>query len=660
MAVCKVKKLELAAHAQHRSKILRTVRKLGSVHISDVSELLPETESEAPAFLGQAIEQIESRLSRKRNCLEFVEKYVSKPSLSESLLKTRLVFTPDELESCLADFNTDRFHDRCKEYGREIAEIEGSIEKNEALMEDVAYWSDMDHPFELIRDTATVRVTLGICETRAYNPMIDELSEATPLIHAEIVERSRTSVSSLVAYHESAEETVSAIFRQYGWRAVRFPDLTGTPTEVLESLRSQNRELLDRGRELREEIIKDLVPERERLLLLLDHYSLELEALKIQHKFVFTSRTFLISGYVVASGEEELRRQVGEITNAVEIKCSDPGPDDRVPILLENHRFIEPFSLITEMYGRPQYTELDPTPFLAPFFILFFAICLGDAGYGLILAVGSYLAIKKLKLQGGAKKLAQILFAGGLANIAVGLVTGTIFAIQSASLPSPLRALILFSPTEQVLTFLYLAFGLGVLQVLFGIGLKMANNIRNGNVAAAVMDQALWMLFLISIVPLVYKGIFGGQVGEAVISLATPSAKILAVGLILTQGRHFKIILFRPLMGALKLYDAMGYFGDVLSYARLLALGLATAYLGMAFNDMAKMCLEIPYGIGYVVAALILVFAHIFNLVINCLGAFIHSLRLQYLEFFSKFFTGGGEAFNAFAEEREHTVVQSG
>jgi V/A-type H+-transporting ATPase subunit I len=117
-------------------------------------------------------------------------------------------------------------------------------------------------------------------------------------------------------------------------------------------------------------------------------------------------------------------------------------------------------------------------------------------------------------------------------------------------------------------------------------------------------------------------------------------------------------VFLRPLRGLLKLYDTMGYFSDVLSYARLMALGLATAFLAMAFNDMARLCLEIPYGIGYVLAFLILVFSHLFNLAINCLGAFVHSLRLQYLEFFSKFFTGGGEPFVPFAENREFTVVQ--
>ena len=659
MTVCRVKKLELVAHAQCRGELLKVLRRHGSVHISDVRELLSEPETRAPEFLQKSIDRIESVLSRIRSCSDFVEKFVTKPSFAESLLKSKPVFTADELDECLAGFDIEKIHAKCKGFEEEIAENRSRMGKNEALMEDIAYWSDMDYPFGLIRDTATTRVTLGICEARAYNPMIEELSEATDLFHAEIVERSRTYVSSVVAYHHSAEETAGAILRQHGWRAVKFPDLKGRPAEVLERLRLLNRELLKSNDELRRQIIKELVPLREKLLLLLDHYTQELETLKIQSNFLFTSSTFLVHGWVVASQEEDLRQRLKEATSVFEMKCSDPEPDDDVPILLKNNPLFEPFSLITEMYGRPQYTEFDPTPLLAPFFIFFFAVCLGDAGYGLILAIGSLLALKKLELQGGSKKLAQILFLGGLANILIGLLTGGIFGIASTELPAPLKALVVFSPTEQVLMFLYVAFGLGVIQVLFGIGVKMANNIRHGNISSAIMDQGLWMLFLIALVPLVYKGLFGGDVAQRVISPASATAKVAALGLVLTQGRHVKFVVARPLMGALKLYDAMGYFGDVLSYARLMALGLATAYLGMAFNDMAKMILGVPYGIGYVLAALLLIFSHMFNLIINCLGAFIHSLRLQYLEYFSKFFTGGGRPFKAFAEESEYTMVQS-
>jgi V/A-type H+-transporting ATPase subunit I len=694
MAVCKVKKLELVAHTQHRGEILRVLRRLGSVHISDVRELLsgPESENEAPAFLEKAIEQMESRLSRKQYCLEFLERYIPKPSFTESLLKGKPVFTARELEDCLATFATDGFYDQCKEFEKEISDNESRIEKNETLIEDVAYWRNMDSPFESISDTATTRVKLGISDARTYDQMIAEIDEASSLFYEQVVDRSNASVSTLMAYHKSVEETVAPILRQHGWREVRFPDLRETPAEVQSRLRDENAELRERNLRLQEQIQKELAPSYEKLLLLIDHYTQELEALKIQHSFLFTSSAFLLTGWMIARQEEELKNQVAEVTNAVEIKCSDAGPEDEVPILLDNGRFAQPFGLVTELYGRPQYTEFDPTPLLAPFFAVFFGICLGDGGYGLILTVGSLLALKKLPLQGGARRLVQILLISGIATTIFGFLTGGIFGIEAARLPSPLKQLVIFNPTTEITTFLYLAFAIGIFQMIFGIGTKVTHSMQEGDIAGALLEQGIWILFILSAAPLGFKYLFGGEVGPAVISIGLGGTVLFSIIIVRFGARRqidFKVKRLSEriglnlrediqdkvdylLSGALFLLgrlglgivfflkNVIGYFGDVLSYSRLMALGLATAFLGMVINQIAGLALGIPYGIGLVMFVLILVFGHTFNLVVNCLSAFVHTLRLQYLEFFSKFFVGGGEPFTPFAEERKYTSIQLG
>ncbi len=692
MAVSKVKKLQLVAHARCRGEILTVLRRLGTVHISDVSEILPEAENAFPPFIDKTIEQVETRLARIRFCSDFLNKFVDKPSFLEALVTPKPIFTPEELESRLADFDTDHFHDQCKQNERELADIGGQIEKNETLAEDVGHWRDLDCAVEHIHDAETTRLTLGICELSAYEPMVEEISDATDLFHQEIIGRSRTAISMLMAYHTSAEDTVAPILRQYGWRAVRFPGLEGAPTEVLERLGELNKTLGERREELRERIIKDLVPKRDTLLLLLDHYAQELETLRIQHKFLFTSHTFRINGWVVAKGEEELRRQVEQTTDVVEIQCSDPGPDDEVPILLSNHRMVEPFALVTELYGRPQYTEFDPTPLLAPFFAVFFGICLGDGGYGLILIIGSLLALKKLPLQGGTKRLVQMLLASGIATTIFGVITGGIFGIEVVKLPSILQSLVIFNPTEDIIGFLYLAFAIGIFQMLFGIGVKVVHSVREGDITAAILEQGIWIFFIISIAPLGFKYLFAGEVGADIISLGSKGSVLTGIIIILFGARQqitFKVmrlckhiglgslgdvqdtvdyvlsgILFflgRLSLGILFFFKSLiDYFGDVLSYSRLMALGLATAFLGMVINQIATMALGIPYGVGLVLFVAILVFGHTFNLVINCLSAFVHTLRLQYLEFFSKFFVGGGVPFTPFAEERKYTSIQLG
>jgi len=247
---------------------------------------------------------------------------------------------------------------------------------------------------------------------------------------------------------------------------------------------------------------------------------------------------------------------------------------------------------------------------------------------------------------------------GGIATIFVGLFTGSIFALPLGELPEFLRDILLFDPTRQVLLFLYLTFAIGLFQILFGLGLKMTMSFRNHDYVGALADQGLWMLVLLAVAPLVYRYLFGGAVDAEVLAVAKTTSLVLVGPLVLGRGRQSKFFLM-PLMGLLNsMRDALGFFGDTLSYARLMALGLSSAFLAMTINDIAHLVLPIPYGLGIVLALFVLVFGHVFNIAIATLGAFVHSLRLQYLEFFSKFFTGGGIPFEPFAETRENIIVR--
>ncbi|GAB4338253.1 MAG: V-type ATP synthase subunit I [Candidatus Abyssubacteria bacterium] len=660
MAVSKVRKLQLIAHAECREEILKTLRSLGAVHISDVREFLPDADTEYPAFLEHSLVQVKEKLARIMYSLLFLERFIQKGSFLESLLKTKPVFTPQELEQCLTGFDADSFYEECNSIEKEMAENDSQIEKKEALAEDVALWLRLQLPLEEIRDTKTTVVSMGICDGRACTPLLEELSEATPLYHAEVVERSQHTVSTLLIYSKSVDDIVTPILRKYGWRPVRFIGLTGTPSEAFDRLREQIRELRQRNEELRHMVSREMAPTREKLLLLHDQYSEELKSLQVQSNFFFTNRTFLVTGWTLAKEEQHMRRRLRQVTQVVELRCSDPAPGDKIPILIENPPAVRPFSLITELYGRPQYTEFDPTPLFFPFFVLFFGVCLGDAGYGIVLMLISWGVLKKFEIRGGARSLLQILGWGGFSSAVVGLLTGGIFGIETTKLPVALQRIMLFNPTRQVVLFLYIAFLLGLIQVLFGIGVKMVRDFRDGNIAAALIDQALWILLLISITPVLYKYLFGGRVADSTATLAAKASLVVAIPLVIGRGRGARIIFLRPLWGLLlSLRDALGFFGDVLSYARLMALGLATAFLAMTINIIAELLIGIPYGLGYVCAILILVLGHSFNLAINCLGAFVHTLRLQYLEFFSKFFIGGGEPFKPYTEERRFTIVRA-
>ncbi|NLX71520.1 MAG: V-type ATP synthase subunit I, partial [Clostridiales bacterium] len=300
-----------------------------------------------------------------------------------------------------------------------------------------------------------------------------------------------------------------------------------------------------------------------------------------------------------------------------------------MPVLLSNAKLVEPFEVITELYSLPDPRGLDPNLYMAPFFFVFFGMMLSDAGYGIITSLLAGYALYKFKLAGTGKKFAAMLFLCGISTVIWGAIFGGWFGDLITLKP------LWINPLDNPLSVLILSFVMGVVQIYAGIILNAYKNIRAGHVADALMDQGLWLVLLTGLLMFVKPELT--SVGKYMAALG-------AIGLILTQGRAQKSIIKKFTSGVLSLYDITGYLSDVLSYSRLLALGLTTGVIATVINTMAKTVAGNI--IGYIVMALIIVGGHVFNLAINVLGAYVHSSRLQYIEFFSKFYDSGGRAFD--------------
>jgi len=340
----------------------------------------------------------------------------------------------------------------------------------------------------------------------------------------------------------------------------------------------------------------------------------------------------------------------------------DPESGEDVPIDLRNNGVVTPFEFVTTLYGRPSYWEFDPTPLLAPFFILFFALCLSDGGYGMVLAIVSFILMKKMQ-PGGGRKLMQLLFMGGLATAAVGALTGGWFGIEDGNLPWWIHSIRIklgtgerFNPLFHPMQMLDFVFLLGIAQIFTGLAIRMIADFRDKRWLDGILDQLVWIVFLAFLAPLGANFILGKELPAEFMSVARKGAMIMGLVVVATGARKNRNPVMKVLGGVLKLYDVVGYFGDVLSYARLLALGLATGAIAVAINGVAGMTGGIPV-VGMVAAVIVLIGGHLFNLTVNCLGGFVHSARLQYLEYFSKFFQGGGHEFSPFRTQRRYSVV---
>ena len=367
-----------------------------------------------------------------------------------------------------------------------------------------------------------------------------------------------------------------------------------------------------------------------------------------------TDSSVVLEGWINAAKRSALEATCAEKNIAAIMSDLEPNEGEEPPVDIVNNSFIQPFEVVTRLYGMPGHKDLDPTLFLAGFFFLFFGLSLTDVGYGVFLMAVAIMILTLFKVAPVVRTFAKLLLFMGLGSALVGLLFGGYLGIAPEALPSWLRAIQVFDPIGNPLPVFYLALGLGVFQVMVGMFLKIYSDAKNGELMNGILDQGPWLF--VFFVAIAYLGVTTGYA-----NFATPDQLInlIYVGLVLVvlaSGRKGKTILEKVQSAALSLYNSIGYFSDILSYSRLLALGLATTALAFAVNLIAEIVSGTPV-VGPVLAIVVLVIGHLFTLAVNTLGAFIHSARLQFVEFFGKFIAGTGREFKPLKRTAEHITI---
>ncbi|MEW5901539.1 MAG: hypothetical protein AB1715_08780, partial [Acidobacteriota bacterium] len=377
---------------------------------------------------------------------------------------------------------------------------------------------------------------------------------------------------------------------------------------------------------------EELSIHREKLARLYDLYHNERERILSSRLLGETEKVIYLEGWVMAADEGKLRAVLEPYAEASDLCLRPPHLDEEPPVMLDNPKPVRPFEVITRLYGLPQRGTIDPTLPLAPFFFIFVGLCLSEAGYGAVISLLSLLYWKSAKPKGNALLFTRLLFLLGISNIILGTLVGGWFGF-------PIRKLLLIDALQEPMKFIILALGLGFIQVWFSTLLGLIGGLKQKNTIQAIFVQGGWLLLVPSLV--IYALTKNGTAGilalagaAGVVFFAAPKRNPLA--------RFFG--------GLYSLYDISKYVGDILSYTRLFALGLSTGVIAMVVNTLARTALGIP-GVGWLFAALVFLFGHVFNLFISFLGAFVHSMRLQFVEFFARFFQPGGKPFRPFRME---------
>lgn len=359
----------------------------------------------------------------------------------------------------------------------------------------------------------------------------------------------------------------------------------------------------------------------------------------------------VITGWIPASWVSRFSQRIADVFPDVFIESVDPEERDTVPILFQNNALVRPFEAVTDLYGKPAYHELDPTGPLAIFFLISFALALTDAGYGIVIMIATFIAERFLRLNHEMQKMMRLLFFGGAMTVVMGALTGGWFSIDLSALSDgPMKSILLgvklIDPLKQPIVFLATIFGFGVIQLMYAWVVRGIYHWKKGDKVIAIMDDFSWTTLVATIMLWLAssKGFF-------LVSYALPLKWLMYAAILFivgTQGRSSKNIFLRIGGGVLSLNALIAFVSDMLSYSRLLALGLATGIIGLVVNLIASMVHESIPALGVVLAGVVLLVGHVFNLGINALGAFIHSGRLQFVEFFPKFLEGGGVAFRPF------------
>lgn len=526
---------------------------------------------------------------------------------------------------------------------RRLGEIESERTKNEALRATLAPWLTVDVP--LGGADGALSVFFGTVGLNVTNDALKALADSLDgLLTWQQASSDRSLRYLLVMCHGSVKERALSALRDLGFSTVSFRGMTGTAKENDKAL-AENLAALEKERQEIEQRIAGLGGKREALLEASDRAAIALRREEAKSRLVGTDKVFLLEGWLPADRCAALEKALEPFTCAIETR--EPTEDEypQVPVQLKNNKLTRPLNMVTEMYSLPAYGTLDPNPLMAPFFILFYGIMMADMGYGLLMMIASVIISKKYRPKGTSGELFSLLGLCGISTFIMGALTGGFFGdflTQLVAIVSPGTVFALpklFDPLDDLTMILIGSMALGMVQIVTGMAISLIEKCKRKKFLDAFFEEITWWIVFIGIALLALgKGVAVLYVGCALVLLGP-----------IVQGKGWG-----KLTGVFgSLYNHVtGYFGDILSYTRLMALMLAGSVIAQVFNMLAAM----P---GNVIAFIIIsMLGNAMNFGLNLLGCYVHDLRLQCLEFFNKFYVDGGKPFRPMTLDTEYVDLQ--
>ena len=635
MAIVKMKGLRLLAMRSDREALLELLQGMGCVEIEEPNEdpkvwqgLLSQTDGVLSHPDGEALSQAREDLQAAQRALAVLKRHGD---------KGRGFLTPRPQLTCAQLMEGEKqgrqaVH-QVLEADRHLAALEAQHGKLLTQRAALAPWLELNIPLdtpstqEMIVQFGTV--TAGV----ALEQVQREVEGASELAQLTQASADRDVRYCLLVCHVSAQEEVFQVLRDYGWSRMNLSGWTGTAKENDQRIAKELEENEQQTAQA-EAQLGQLTELAEPIRQAADRASVNINREEGRSRLLDTEKTFLLEGWVPEEKWPELESQLKNYPCAWELR--DPTEEEypKVPVKLKNNWLTRPLSMVTEMYSLPAYNGLDPNPLMAPFFILFYGIMMADMGYGLLMMIASVVVLKKARPRAGMHNFFALLGLCGVSTFIMGAVTGGFFGDfipQIIKLFNPESTFVwfwppLFTPLEDTMMILVGAMALGFVQILVGMAISLVKKVRRGQVMDAVWEEITWYV--------VFAGLGLAILGVTKVVLIVGGIMVLA-GPILTEKGFGKIT---GIFGSL--YNHVtGYFGDILSYSRLMALMLAGSVIAQVFNTLGA----IPGNV--VIFIIISLLGNTLNFALNLLGCYVHDLRLQCLEYFNKFYEDGGKPF---------------
>ena len=667
MAIVEMRRLSIYSTKNNRKKILEFLQEIGAMEIDEIQS--DEVPFEKMDTSGERI-RFQKIADEFDHVIELLSKYddSKKPLLNLE----NDVITPEEFREI--EKNRRNYYSQAKdvlELERSIFESKATITRKQNKIATLSPWSKLDIPLNSEK-TKTTKILIGtfpdiISEERLAEIISNGLGDDIP-VTSEILYSENQITNVCVVAHNSVADQVEENMRSCGFSKLPFLSHR-IPVKAIEK-RENDIVIEEKNIADAEEKIKgyvDLIP---KFKIASDYFRTRSEKYRVLGTLPQSNKVFFLQGWVEAAQAESISKLLEEKYGAVvEIEQDD----EAAPIKLHNNHFSEASEGVLESYGLPTHGRVDPTFVMSLFYVFFFGMMLSDAGYGIIMALGCAIVLLKFpRMASGTNKMLRLFFWCGLSTTFWGFMFGGFFgdaidviAHTFFEVPETTQVLkpLWFAPLENPMRLLIWCMLFGMIHLYAGLGMKGYEYLKNKDIVGFISDVLAWYMFVTGLVLMLLPTQIFASIAQMEFNfpdwLGILSKVITIAGMaiiILMSGRANKNWGLRIALGAYDIYGVTGWLSDVLSYSRLLALGLATGVIASVINSMAIM--QGKTVIGVIVFILVFIVGHTLNIAINLLGAYVHTNRLQYVEFFGKFYDAGGEPFRPFKTNNKYIEIK--